>query len=80
MSEKVRGRFLRLNTHQNARKSMARLIRLYDKDEISDTKFRNLCYALSRLLEYFRFEKDLEVEERLDKLEQYVEKAKKCGS
>ena len=59
---------------------MARLIRLYDKDELTDTKFRNLCYGLSRLLEFFKFEKGLEVEERLEKLEQYVDETKKCKS
>ena len=62
-------RRLRLNTPVNARKTLSRLIRLVDSGEIQDGRFRTLVYGMAKLLEYFRFEKDLEIEARLTEIE-----------
>jgi hypothetical protein len=61
---------LTLNTLENTRKTLSRIIRKYNAGEIEDVKFRNLVYAFSHLLGYWRTEKDLEIEERLTKLEE----------
>ena len=58
-------RRLRLNTPENTRKTLGRLTRLFDAGEIKETKYRALVYGLSKLLEYFRFEKDIEIEKRI---------------
>lgn len=60
---------MRLNTLENSRKTFARLIRLYNADQISTEKFRTLCYAMSHYLSYWRLEKDIEIERRLDLIE-----------
>ena len=63
-------RRLRLNTITNARRTYARIIRLYDADEISESKFRALTYGLSSYLNYLRTERELQdFDERLRALE-----------
>lgn len=62
-----------LNTLTNSRRTMARLLRLYNKDELTGDKYRNLIYGMAKFLEYWKAEKNLDIEERLTKLEQYLE-------
>jgi len=65
-----------LNTHDKARKALARLIREFrraEKNERDVAGFRALVYAFSTLLQFFSFEKNLEVEQRLEKIEQKLE-------
>ena len=62
----------RLNTAENTRKTLAKLLREYGRDEIKSMKLRDLIYGISKLLEYFKFEKDAELEKRIEKLEEKI--------
>ena len=58
----IRRRGFNLTTPAKARKRLARLLSMQYKGEIEPTVFKNLVYGLSKLLEYFKFEKDLQIE------------------
>lgn len=61
---------LRLNSISNARRSLARVIRLYGRGEMPDREYRGLVYGLSQLVGAFRAEFELvEFEKRLTALE-----------
>ncbi len=60
---------LRLNTLSNSRKSYNRVARAYLAGEIDTEKARGLGYLLNGVLQYWRLEKDLEIEARLDAIE-----------
>ncbi|KPJ86035.1 MAG: hypothetical protein AMS17_13695 [Spirochaetes bacterium DG_61] len=65
-------RGMSLNTHTNARKSLAKEIRDFKrqpKERRDVAGFRALVYAFSTLLHFFSFEKNIEVEERIEKIE-----------
>jgi hypothetical protein len=65
---------LRLNTPVNTRKSFARIIRLFARHEIEGDYYRALIYGLSQYLNAWKLEKDLELESRILKLEDKIEK------
>ena len=65
-------RRLRLNTVENARRTFARLLRAYDKDEIEPQKFRNLCFGFATFLSFFKCETELEIVNRMAALEERV--------
>ena len=61
---------LRLNTISNARRSLARVIRLYGRGELPDRDYRGLVYGLTQLVGAFRAEFELvEFDKRLTALE-----------
>ncbi len=60
---------LRLNTLAEARASYARLLRLRAASRIESALFRDLAYGLSGLLQYWRTEADIRLEEKLTELE-----------
>lgn len=62
-----------LRTYSEARKQLTRLIRSFHKGEIEQGDFRALVYAFSALLHYFKFEKDIELEQRIERLEQALD-------
>ena len=65
-----------LNTHERARKALARLIREFRQDEIENRDvagFRALVYSFSTLLQFFSFQKNIEIEERIQALEKKLE-------
>jgi hypothetical protein len=64
---------MRLNTIENSRRTLASIIREFHKGKIDETTFRALVYGMSKLLEYFRIEKELQIEERLDAIEDRLE-------
>jgi hypothetical protein len=68
-------RKLRLNTHVGARRTLARLLREYDNGAMESEKFRDLVYGLSKLLDYFRLERELEIEHRLEAIERRLDEA-----
>jgi len=68
-------RQLRLNSAEATRRSLARVVRLYDRGEIPDWRYRGLVYGINSLLGYWKLEADLRIEERLDELEARLEKA-----
>ena len=52
-------RRLRLNSVKNARSTMGRLIRLVDRGEISEGRFRTITYGMATHLAYLKAEKEL---------------------
>lgn len=64
---------LRLNTLENCRRSYARIIREYEAGHIEDARARTLGYLMTGLLSYWKLEKDLEIEERLERIERSLE-------
>jgi hypothetical protein len=64
---------LRLNTAPNARRTLARIIRLYDTGELAEQKYRALIYGLSHLLAFFKHEDDLRIEERISRIEEAIQ-------
>ena len=61
---------LRLNTRDNARRSLARLIRDFHADPAADVdRFKALVHALNVLLAYDKTAEELALGERLDAIE-----------
>ena len=61
---------LRLNTLENAKRSYNRIIQAYLRDELSTEKARAIGYLLAGVLQFWRLESDLRIEERLEAIEQ----------
>ena len=64
---------LRLNTLQNAKQSYNRIIQAYLRDEIPTDKARCLGYLLTGVLQYWKLEADLQIEQRLAAIEAALE-------
>ena len=62
-----------LRTTGEARRQLARLTRSFYQGQITEGDYRALVYGLSALLHYFKHEKQLELEERIETLEQAIE-------
>ena len=60
---------IRLNTVQNGRKTIAAIARRYEKGEIDEATARTLRYLLDGVLSWFKLERDIDIEERIDALE-----------
>ena len=72
--------YLPLTTHDAARRQLAKLIRDFKRQEGTDRDiggFRALIYAFQVLLHFFAFEKDLEVEARIESIENRLDELKK---
>ena len=52
-------RNLRLNSLTNSRKTLARVIRLYDRKKIDGDHYRALIYGLCTLLNFFKVEAEM---------------------
>jgi len=66
------GLFLRLNTISNARRSLARVVRLYARDMVEDRKYRGLVFGFAQLIAAFKTEHEIETfSARLDALENW---------
>ncbi len=61
----------RINTksHNTARLSLGRLIRAYQAGGMESQMFRDLVYSMNTLLAYFKHDADLEIEKRLEAIE-----------
>jgi len=62
-------RKLRLDTLQNSRKSLARIMRSYYRGTTSEAELRALVYAFSTLLHYFKTEGEFDVLDRIARIE-----------
>ena len=62
----------RLNTVENTRKSMGRLIRMYLRDEVEREVFRDAIYGFSAYLSAWKLGKDDSIEQRIKILEQQL--------
>ena len=70
---------LRLNTLENCRKSYNRIIRDYLAGGMDTETGRAVAYMLNGLLQYWRLEKDIEIERRLEAIEQRLHEQKEAG-
>ena len=61
----------------NARRSLARLARLYCEDKIDRAKVTALAATLNTLLGYFRTETELDTDKRLEALERRIDQAER---
>lgn len=60
-----------LTSYEKSRKALAKLIKDYDKDTEKDSgRFRNTIYAFSVLLNYFKFEKEIELEKDIAEIKE----------
>ena len=61
-------------TAEEARGELVKLLRQYRRGEVTDPVIvRTMIYGLSKLLDYFRFNKETEIVERIDALEKKIE-------
>jgi len=67
---KIRRRGFNLTTPEKARKRLARLISMQYKGEIEPIVYKNLVYGLSKLLEYFKLENDLQIVAEIAKIKE----------
>ena len=64
-----------LTSHRKAKKHLARLINEFNQDPKADvTRYRCLTFMFKALLDYFQFDKSVEIEQRLEEIEQKIEK------
>ena len=59
-----------LNTPKNTRKTLARVMRNFNKGEVSKEKMQAIVYASSILLSYFKHESAESLEKRIQVLEE----------
>ena len=65
---------LHLHNHQAARRTLARLLRVFHSNPRANIpRFRAEVYGLNCLLSYFQLEADLEIEKRLEDLEELLQ-------
>ena len=62
-----------LNTLEHSRQQLTKLIRLRRNQEMETSLFRDLTYSFSVLLQYWKLEKDIEIEKRLEAIENSLE-------
>ena len=62
-----------LNSAENVRRSIARVVRKFNADPNADVaRFRALVYGIKGVIEALRFEKELELEQRIEALEELI--------
>jgi hypothetical protein len=62
-----------LTTHEKARKALVKLLKEYSEETEADhTKFKAMVNCFSILLAYFKFEKDIDIEKRIEALENHL--------
>ena len=65
---------LKLNSLENSRKTLARLIRDYHASEERDAvRFKAIVNSMNVLLSYWRVESDMKIEQRVDEIERALE-------
>jgi len=67
---------LQLNSLTNSRRTMARIMRMYADGQVDNAQFRNLTYAFSTILQFFKAENEAELLRRIEMLEQQLEQVK----
>ena len=60
---------LDLKSPDATRRTIGRVIRKYAKGEIDEQLFKGVLYGLQSYLAWFKFERDLDIEKRLEELE-----------
>ena len=67
----------RLNSVENCRKSIGRLVKARFNDEIGDITFKSMIHGLNVMVSYWKLEKEISYEQRLDELEAILKKDNK---
>lgn len=70
---------LNLDTLDDTTESYARVIKAYNEGRISENKGRALTYMFSGYLNYWKMKKDLQIEARLDEIEDLLKERKHSG-
>ena len=68
---------LRLNSLQNTRKTLARLLREFNAGKIDEGRYKGLIYGLSILLQFWKAEQAAELEARLEAIELFISEVSK---
>ena len=68
---------LRLNSLENTRKSFCRILREYEAGRLEDGKARTLGYLLNGILQYWRLERDIRIEEEIETIKEELLKIRK---
>lgn len=67
---------LKLSTLEETRESYERIIQAFAESMISENNLRALVYALSGYLNYWRLQKDMEIEKRIEAIEEALNDGK----
>jgi hypothetical protein len=63
-----------LTSHRKARKHLARLINEFNQDPKADvTRYRCITFMFKALLDYFQFDKSIEIEDRILEIEKKLD-------
>jgi hypothetical protein len=60
------------SSHAKARVSLGRLIRERQRGDIDSATFRDLIYSMNLLLGFFKLDAEIQIEERLTKIEDEI--------
>ena len=66
---------LKLDTLEECRESYTRVLHAYAAGEISENMARALSYLFTGLLNYWKLEKDIEIEKRIDAIEATIKRS-----
>ena len=66
---------LKLDTLEECRESYTRVLHAYAAGEISENMARALSYLFTGLLNYWKLEKDIEIEKRIAAIEETLKRA-----
>ena len=68
---------IQLKTLEGAKSFYAEVIEAYSNNLINESNMRALVYALSNYLPFLKFEKDMELEKEIEKINERLEAAGK---
>ena len=66
---------LKLDTLEECRESYTRVLHAYSQGEISENMARTLAYLFAGLLNFWKLEKDIEIEKRIEAIEATLKRA-----
>lgn len=64
---------LRLGSVKSCRQTLARLVREYSRGKIEEGPFKTLTWGVSQLIAWWKLETELQIEERVKRLEEIAE-------
>lgn len=65
---------LPLSSLRNARRSLARILEAFYRNQIDDAKARTMIYGISSMVAFFKAEQDADILKRLEALESSITK------
>ena len=67
---------LTLNTLENSRRTLGRILREFHNGKMEERKFRAIMYGLGKFLEYWKLEKELDLEKRIQAIEEALDEGR----